>query len=199
MTRTVRPSTTTHLRLVNATSVCGLKLTATSRSDSTATSSSEVDAGGAGGYASLTSGTCSVFASNANGLLATSGTISLSLSADVYNTVVAYSRGGHIRLLTLTDSQTAASSGYASITIANAGSDAGALDVYLPAPGSTVTGTLSPMYDSAWRRRHWRAPAFTGDPVHRAGNAGPEVVRPLPMKPERTTQQPASIRGHLPR
>jgi Domain of unknown function (DUF4397) len=141
-------ATTTQLRLVNATSVGNLQFTATNSSSSTATSSSSVDVGAAGSYVSLTSGTYSVFASDTNNALSTSSTTSLTLSAEVSYTLVAYARGGQIRLLTLTDNQSKPSSDYASVTVANAGSDAGALDVYLLTPGGALTTDLSPTFSS---------------------------------------------------
>lgn len=136
-------STTTYLRLVNATKVNDLQLTVDS-----STTSSDVDVGAAGSYASLTSGTYSVIVSDANGVLSTSSTSSLAFTADVYYTVVAYTRGGQIKLLSISDNKTTPATGFASVTVANAGSDAGALDVYLLAPGGSITTDLSPTFSN---------------------------------------------------
>lgn len=146
-------STTSYLRLANATKVNGLQLVATSSSSSSSSSVStitttHVNSGAASDYTSLTSGTWAATINDPSGVLSSSNTTSLSLSTDVKYTVVAYGRSGQIRLLTLTDSQSAASTGYASLTIANPGSDNGALDVYLLAPGGTFTTDQSPTFSN---------------------------------------------------
>lgn len=133
-------STTSYIRLVNATQVNDLQMTAGST-----TTSSGIDVGGASSYASLTAATYSVIVSAADGSLSTSSTSSLALTADVSYTVVAYARGGQIKLLTLTDSKTAPSTGFASMTVTNAGSDAGAVDIYVVSPGAAITD-LSPTF-----------------------------------------------------
>jgi hypothetical protein len=114
-------------------------------SASTTAVNSNVAAGTASGYASLTAGTYSVIVSAANNALSTSATSSIGLTADVYNTVVAYARGGQIKLLSITDNKSAPATGFASVTIANADSDAGALDVYVVAPGTSITN-LTPTF-----------------------------------------------------
>jgi Domain of unknown function (DUF4397) len=129
-----------YIRLVNATQTNDLTLSA-----STTAVNSNVGAGSASGYASLTSGTYSVIVGAANNALFTSATSSLGLSADIYYTVLAYARGGQIKLLTITDNKSAPATGYASVTITNADIDAGALDVYVVAPGTSVTD-LSPAF-----------------------------------------------------
>lgn len=146
-------TSTSSLRLANATRVNGLQLVATSSSSSsssstTTVSTTNVDSGTASSYVSLTSGTWSAIVSDPSGVLSASNTTSLSLSTDVKYTVVAYGRSGQIRLLALADSQSAASSGYASLTIANPGADNGALDVYLLAPGSSFTTDLTPTFSN---------------------------------------------------
>jgi len=135
-------STTSYIRLVNATQVDNLSLSA-----STTTQNSNVAASQASGYASIAAATYSVIVSAANNALATSATNSLSLAADVYYTVVAYARGGQIKLLAITDNKTAPATGFASLTIANADSDAGTLDVYVVAPGTALSG-LSPTFSN---------------------------------------------------
>jgi len=127
-------STTSYIRLVNATQVAGLTLTVTDNA-----TISNIGVGAASGYTSLAAASYSVIVSAPNGSLATSSTATVTLGAAVEYTVVAYARGGQIKLLTITDSQTAPSSGFASVTAINAGQDAGTLDVYMVSPGSSIT------------------------------------------------------------
>jgi hypothetical protein len=127
-------STNGSIRLVNATQVAGLTLTVTDNA-----TISNIGVGAASGYTSLGAASYSVIVSAPNGSLATSTTASVTITADVQYTVVAYARGGQIKLLTLTDSQTAPTGGFASVTAINAGQDAGTLDVYMVSPGSSIT------------------------------------------------------------
>lgn len=133
-------STTGYLRLVNATQVDNLSLSA-----STTVTSSGVGSGTASSYASLSAGTYSVIVSAASGALSTSATSSVAITADVYSTVVAYARGGQIKLLAITDNKSTPTTGFASMTVANADSDAGALDIYIVAPNTSISG-LSPTF-----------------------------------------------------
>ncbi len=135
-------STPAHLRLVNATGVDALKLTA-----DTTTINSGISNGTASSYASIDADTYSVFVSATDGSLATSATASYALTADDYYTVVAYARGGQIKLLAITDDVDTPATNFASLTIANAGSDAGALDVYIVTPGSSISD-LTPTFSN---------------------------------------------------
>lgn len=128
------------VRLVNLTSASDLVLTA----DSTARASS-VASGQASSYVSLSVATYSVFVSSTSGLLSTSATSSVSVAADADYSVVAYERGGQIKLLVLTETTTTPSSGFALVSVNNADSDAGNLDVYVVAPGTDVAD-LAPTF-----------------------------------------------------
>lgn len=133
-------STTGNLKLVNATQVSGLILTA----GSTALTSG-IASGAASSYASISTGSHSIFVSASDSSLATSATTSITISSDTNYTVVAYARGGQIKLLTITDSKSTPSTGFASVTTYNAGSDAGAVDVYVVTPGASITD-LTPTF-----------------------------------------------------
>lgn len=134
------------LRLVNVTQAGNLSLRATDSSSNSSTTSTVGVAAGSS-YLSLTAGTYSVVVSSADGTLTASATTSVSLSAGVNYTVVAYQRGGVIKLQTITDSQTAAASGFAAVTAVNAATDAGTVDIYVVPPGSALTN-LSPVFSS---------------------------------------------------
>ncbi|MGC3982523.1 MAG: DUF4397 domain-containing protein [Steroidobacteraceae bacterium] len=136
-------SSNTYVRLVNATQVNNLKLTVSST-----TSASGISSGSASDYASMTAATYSAIVSVDDGSLSTSSSTSLTMSADTYYSVVAYARGGQIKLLILTDTVSTPATGFAALTIANAGTDAGNVDVYTVSPGTSVTSDMSPTFSS---------------------------------------------------
>lgn len=140
-----KSATSAQIRLVNSTHAATLTMTATSTASTTATATtvnSGVAEGAAGSYGSLTAGSYTVNVSTADGSL-TAATQTLTLTGDIEYTLVAYQRGGVISLLLLTDSITTPASGFASITVANYSSDAGAVDIYATTPGADISN-LSP-------------------------------------------------------
>jgi len=136
-------SSTGGIRLANATTDTSLSLTI-----GDTTYASGVASGRVSGYTSVDSGSHDhVFVSAADGLIATSATATVSITTDDNYTVVAYARGGQIKLLPITDEKDTPSSGYTSVTVYNAGSDAGAVDVYIVTPGTSISN-LSPSFSN---------------------------------------------------
>lgn len=136
-------STQPTLRLVNLTGANDLNLTA----DSTGYGGNAAS-GAANSYSSLSAATYSLFVSSASGALSTSATSSVALSADTNYSAVAYERGGQIKVLVLTETDTTPSTGFALLTVNNADADAGNLDIYVVAPGVDVAD-LSPTFSVA--------------------------------------------------
>lgn len=137
-----------HVRLINATDVSNLVLNAEGNDDDDDTYSSKAGAPGeASGYADYKTQSYSIVVSAEDGSLTGSSTATLSVSEDDHYSVVAYQRGGVIKLVTLTDEKDGPSSGYAKLTVINAGTDAGSVDVYLVPPGSALDDR-SPVFSS---------------------------------------------------
>ena len=133
------------VRLVNLTSADDLLLTADS--DEIV---SGVTSGGASAYKSIDADTYSIVVSSASTELSTSSTSSVTLVKDTDYTIVAYERNSQIKILAITESTEAddISSGYAQMTVRNAGSDAGSVDIYIVDPGVTDLSDLSPTFSS---------------------------------------------------
>jgi len=131
------------LRLANATPT-SLTANAAGVSDTTAAISLTAAAAGISSYKSAPQQTYNVGVSAADGSLIAS-TQSLGLTTKTNYTLLAYQRNGAINTLTITDNQVAPASGFTSLAIANAGGDAGPLDVYLVAP-NTALNSVSPQY-----------------------------------------------------
>lgn len=127
-------SSTASVRLVNLTSASDVTLTV----DDTSVGGA-VAAGAASGYSSVDADTVGVFSSSTSAALSTSATSSTTFAGDTDYSVVAYERGGQIKLLLLTETDTTPSSGFALVTVNNADADAGNLDVYVVSPGADVT------------------------------------------------------------
>jgi len=98
--------------------------------------------GTAGSYGAAAAGAYTVNVSTSDGSL-TASTQTLNLTGAVNYTLVAYQRGGVINTLLLTDNITAPASGFASFTVDNYSPDAGAVDVFVTAPGADISN-LSP-------------------------------------------------------
>lgn len=133
------------VRLVNLTSASDLSLTADGSNSDSASYASNVVSGSASTSATLSADTYSILVSSAGGRLSTSATTSASFASDIDYSVVAYERGGQIRVLVLTESTTTPSSGFALLTVNNADSDAGNLDVYVVGIGADIAD-LSPTF-----------------------------------------------------
>lgn len=129
------------VRLVNATQNYGaidLYTSDTKRLSSIAESS-------ASNYLELDEASYSVLLKPA-GSSSTALTQSLAVAADTSYTLVAYNSGSTLSSAIFTDNQSAPTSGYASVRILNAGSAAGAVDVYVTATDAdlaTATATFS--------------------------------------------------------
>lgn len=136
-------TTSPTVRLVNLTSAGDLTLTAGSASHGSSAAAGEANA-----YTSLSADTYSIFASSASGLLSTSATASVSFADDTAYSVVAYERGGQVKTLVLTETDTDPSTGFALVTVNNADADAGNLDVYVVAPAANIAD-LAPTFSVA--------------------------------------------------
>ncbi|NQD38868.1 DUF4397 domain-containing protein [Permianibacter sp. IMCC34836] len=139
-------SSTASVRLVNLTSASDLQLTVDD-GDTESTIATAVASGAASSYKTLDVTSYSIVASSAGASLSTSSTSSLSLTEDEEYSIVAFERGGLIKLWKLTDDTDEPSSGYAYFTVINAGSDAGSLDVYVVEPDTDITD-LTPTFSS---------------------------------------------------
>lgn len=127
------------VRLINATEVSNLVLNAQGNDDDDYTYSRTAGAPGeASGYADFKTQSYSINVSAQDGSLTASSTGTLSVSEDDHYGVVAYERGDVINLVTLGEEKDQPSSGYAKLTVINAGTDAGTVDVYLVSPGSSL-------------------------------------------------------------
>lgn len=133
------------LRLANATASSSLVLNAAGITDDDVTfSTGTVAAGGTSSYLQKKNQSYTVGVSSTDGSLIGS-TQTLSLSADTDYTLLAYARAGSVSTYTLFDEFTTPSSGFTTLAVANASSDAGTLDLYLVAPGASLGGA-SPAY-----------------------------------------------------
>lgn len=132
-----------YVRLVNATRADNLVLSADGDYDYTISSTS----GNASSYAEVRTGSYSTAVNASDGSLTASANTTRSVGDDVYYTVVAYQRGGVIKEVTIEDSQSDPSSGYAKLTAKNAATDVGTLDIYLVPPGSSLTDR-SPIFSA---------------------------------------------------
>ena len=141
-------STVTYVRLVNATQLSDVKLTAVD-STNNPMSTANIPATGSSNYLSMTAGVVSVDVSSLSGTLAAPTVSSLSLSGGTYYTVVAYTHNNQIMLAALTDNQTAPATGFSSLAVRNVGADAGNLDIYLVTPGGSITGLTPTITDVA--------------------------------------------------
>lgn len=136
-------ATSPTVRLVNLTSASDLGLTGDGSNSDSASYGESVASGAASPYATISADTYSIFSSSASGQLSTSATSSVTFSSDTDYSVVAYERGGQVKILVLTETSTTPSAGFALVTINNADADAGNLDVYVVAPGANIADLSS--------------------------------------------------------
>ena len=139
------------LRLANATASSTLVLNAAGVTDDDVTfTTGNVAAGGVSDYQQKKSQSYTVGVSATDGSLIGS-TQTLAITTDTDYTLLAYARAGSVATYTLLDEFSTPSSGFTNLSIANAASDAGALDVYLVAPGSSLSG-ISPVYSTLYSK-----------------------------------------------
>jgi hypothetical protein len=147
-------ATNASVRVVNATHVAGLALTATnsaSSSSSAATVATGVAAGAASSYVNVTTGSTNMVGSVADGSLTASNSAFYTLNENIYYTFVAYSRNGIINLVQMVDNQSAPATGFSLLSVYNPTPDAGPLDIYLVTPGATVDSTVTPKYQNVYQ------------------------------------------------
>lgn len=145
-----------HVRLINAINTStapSVQLSAnTSSDDDPDYTISSVAAGSASSYSQFETHTYSVVVAATDGSLSASATTSLTVSDDGEDdedyrySVVAYQRGGVIKLVSIQEDNDAPNSGFAKLTAINAGSDAGSLDVYVVPEGTTSLSGRSPIF-----------------------------------------------------
>ena len=139
------------LRLANATASTSLVLNAAGISDDDVTfTTGTVVAGGTSTYQQKENQSYTVGVSSTDGSLIGS-TQTLSLSAETDYTLLGYARAGSVGTYTLFDEFSTPSSGFSTLAVANAASDAGTLDVYLVAPGASLGGA-SPAYATLYSK-----------------------------------------------
>ena len=132
------------LRLANATSA-PLELSAAGNTTTETVTSASVASGTIGDYASLTAQTYTVGVSTTDASLVGSSQ-TLGIASGTNYTLLAFGREGAVSTFLLIDNRVAPSTGFASLSVVNASGDAGVLDVYLVAPGTTSLAGLAPTY-----------------------------------------------------
>jgi hypothetical protein len=122
------------VRLVNATiDYASLDLIASST-----TLASGVATGSASSYATIDSGAIT-FSVERGGSGTPSAQTTLTLSKDVDYTLLAYTSGQKLQVMSLTDNEDAPASGNGKIRVSNLSSDGGSMDVYMIGDGGTLS------------------------------------------------------------
>ena len=130
------------VRLINATPDAALGINVTD----SAWTLSGVTPGTASAYLSVTPATYTVNLAAADGALTPTAAQSLTLSSGTNYTILASARNNAITAATFTDSQSTPATGYLSFRVSNTTGDAGPVDVYLVAPGTTALTGLAPTF-----------------------------------------------------
>ena len=153
-------SSTAKLRLANATQSSSLSMNAVGVTDTSVTlASGTVASGGVSAYQSGKAQSYTVGVSATDGSL-TATTSTLGLAANTSYTLLAFDRLGQANTYVLYDTQVTPSSGFTSLAIANAAGDAGTLDVYLVAPGTSLV-SASPAFTSVSAKTTTSVQSFT--------------------------------------
>ena len=126
--------TTSTVRLINATTAYATLDVISSG----ATLATGVATGSASGYATISSGV-STFTLERGGSGTPSAQTSLSLTAGVDYSLVAYTRGQQLQVTAFTDDEVAPASGDGKIRVSSLSLDAGSVDVYLTAAGGNLS------------------------------------------------------------
>jgi hypothetical protein len=134
-------SSNASVRLVNATSAATLSVALNATSEF-----SGVPAGNASKYVSVGPGTYTVTVTSAGGTL-TSSTQTLGLGSGQTFSLLAYERDGAIFTALVTENETAPSTGFGVLGLANLSPDSGPLDVYVVSPGAPIIG-LAPTFQN---------------------------------------------------
>lgn len=135
--------TTASLRFVNAAHSSALSMTL-----NTTAQFSNLAAGTGTGYAAVAAGNYTVSVSSPSGTLTSSASQTFSLGSGQAYTLLAYERNGAIVVGLLTEYQALPPAGYATVGVENVSPDAGTLDVYVVAPGLSLTNQ-TPAYQFA--------------------------------------------------
>jgi hypothetical protein len=136
---TVTPA---NVRLINATQDAALGVNVTG----SAWTLSGVPPGGASAYLSVTPASYTIDVATADGALTPSTAQTLTLAAGTNYTILATTRDSAISTVTYADNQAAPATGYLSFRVSNATGDAGPVDVYLVATGTTSLAGLAPTF-----------------------------------------------------
>jgi hypothetical protein len=128
------------MRLVNATSGATLTVSLNGTAQF-----SNVPALNASGYATINPATYTITVTSSGSLTSSTQTFGLA-SAQTYS-LLAYDRNGALFTAFVTENETAPASGYGVLALANLSPDSGAVDVYVVAPGASITG-LTPTFQN---------------------------------------------------
>jgi hypothetical protein len=128
------------LRVINATRNATLAVTVNGTSEFASIAHATATT-----FASLTAGNETLTVASATGSL-TSSTQTVSLASSVNYSALAYEYQGSIRTVIFAENQVVPLSGFGSINIANLSTDAGPLDVYILAPGTTSLVGVGPTF-----------------------------------------------------
>ncbi len=99
----------------------------------------------ASAYVGVTTGSPTLQLNDAGGATALT-TVAPTISKDLHTTLVAYESSGSIRISVLGDDNTAPVAGSASLRVFDAAPDAGAVDVYVTAPGTDLVTVSGPTF-----------------------------------------------------
>ncbi len=134
-------SSNASMRLVNATGSASLSVTLNGN-----TQFSSVPAGNASKYASISPGTYTITVTSAGGT-PTSSTTTFGLGSAQTFSLLAYDRDGALFTSLVTENEVAPPTGYGVLGLANLSPDSGPLDVFVVAPGASITG-LAPTFQN---------------------------------------------------
>jgi hypothetical protein len=134
-------SSNASMRLVNATTAATLTLSLNGSAQF-----SNIPAHSASPYASIGPGTYTITVTAAGGTV-TSSTQTFGVGSAQTYSLLAYDRDGSLFTAFVTENETAPASGFGVLGLANLSPDSGALDVYVVAPGASISG-LAPTFQN---------------------------------------------------